>query len=966
MPDKCCVPACTGNYDAASGRPRDKVSIFQFPADPALRDKWYKSIPRNPEDYKNNKRPPVVCEKHFAAEFIVREDKVTRSDGTILSLLRKRPKLTKNAYPTIFPSTPSYLSSEPPRRRKMPITRRQEMSECDEQESNDLSGSDSTETFDEMSDKIDASDRIETFEEMSEKIDDFLKRYLESKWIIKHLKDCVCIGLTDFDDVPRFTIFVRVRNDLSVDVYKGQVRVSKQSLQRILGKDNKLYCWSQLNSLISHFDADSTDAAFTVNDQVALVEQVLTELHNLVNDSGDYDADVADRLQFLSEQISLLFMKQKRYSCVNISIAFRFFAVSLSVYNRLRDSILTLPNVSYLKRLSSVLSVSGGLSDSDSHVTYLRQKAELIQPRERHVILLLDEINVQPRATYKDGRVIGMAVNSTLEQATTVRTFMLCSLLSANKDVAALVPVKNLTAENLKQYTLQVIGMLEKCGYFVFCLVSDNNRVNRNMFTELCGESLVPYIKHPCAADRKLFLLFNTAHLLKCIRDDWLSQSDVDNTLIFPNFTEDGTCQASLSLLRQLYDSEKDCSVKQAPALTYSALNPTNIERQNVKLALKIFDEKNIPALENFGSQSDADVKGTVRFIQIIGSLWKIFNVKAMDKGRHKRDSFSNPIKAVDCEQIKFLKNIQKWLEDWEALNQKSRQGRLSDETMFALKHTAVTLVELVVYLFNDLHLSSILFGKFETESLEYRFCLYRRLSGTNYHVSVRELRESEKKLNIVSTLHVTSASRGKISLRDLLAANEKDEADGEDTDVASFVDALSMCDDVAISDAEAAALVFVAGYVGFKAQRKINCDMCKSELLCDKILHYDISSADFAYLSEIVHGELCWPTDFLLEVVTQVFVVFQALISKDFETNFLTVNNQRSLLRSLSVERLIECGVVVGECTCGVQMVHLAEICLSDIVNICLNNYCKRAANRTHSNKTKSKVQSKVSTYRK
>jgi hypothetical protein len=30
-------------------------------------------------------------------------------------------------------------------------------------------------------------------------------------------------------------------------------------------------------------------------------------------------ADVADRLQFLSKQISLLLMKQKRYSCVIIS-----------------------------------------------------------------------------------------------------------------------------------------------------------------------------------------------------------------------------------------------------------------------------------------------------------------------------------------------------------------------------------------------------------------------------------------------------------------------------------------------------------------------------------------------------------------------------------------------------------------------------------------------------------------------
>jgi hypothetical protein len=81
-----------------------------------------------------------------------------------------------------------------------------------------------------------------------------------------------------------------------------------------------------------------------------------------------------------------------------------------------------------------------------------------------------------------------MAINNPLEQATTVLTFMLYMFLSSNKDVAALVPVKNLKADILTQYTLKMNNMLEKCGYFVFCLISDNNRVNSLscMATHLC------------------------------------------------------------------------------------------------------------------------------------------------------------------------------------------------------------------------------------------------------------------------------------------------------------------------------------------------------------------------------------------------------------------------------------------------------------------------------------------------
>jgi hypothetical protein len=103
--------------------------------------------------YKNKKRPPVICEKQFATEFVVREDKVTRPDGTVSSVQRRRPTLTEKAYPTIFPNTPSYLSSEPPQKRKTPVLRRQEMYQRDEQQLNDWIASDRMETFDEMSEK---------------------------------------------------------------------------------------------------------------------------------------------------------------------------------------------------------------------------------------------------------------------------------------------------------------------------------------------------------------------------------------------------------------------------------------------------------------------------------------------------------------------------------------------------------------------------------------------------------------------------------------------------------------------------------------------------------------------------------------------------------------------------------------------------------------------------------------------
>lgn len=210
------------------------------------------------------------------------------------------------------------------------------------------------------------------------------------------------------------------------------------------------------------------------------------------------------RLKFLSEQVSLLFATPPRYSTDLMLFAFRMFALSSSYYQRLRDSILSLPHVSYLRRLSSVLSVHGGFEDNN-HAAYLKSKSDALEPHERIVILMLDEIHVDPQTTYRGGVLHGKAENNILVEATTVQAFMICSIMSGNRDVAALIPVKNLTTEYLTDCTMKVLKLLEDCGYQVLCLISDNNRVNRNMFTNMCGGTLQPFIAHPCASDRRLY-----------------------------------------------------------------------------------------------------------------------------------------------------------------------------------------------------------------------------------------------------------------------------------------------------------------------------------------------------------------------------------------------------------------------------------------------------------------------------
>ena len=115
------------------------------------------------------------------------------------------------------------------------------------------------------------------------------------------------------------------------------------------------------------------------------------------------------------------------------------------------------------------------------------------------------------------------------------QTFMISSILSPKKDVVSLVPVQKMTAHDLYTITLEVIMNVVTAGYRIVAIISDNNIINRKMFIELSGSgSLVPYIVNLVNTFDRIYLLFDTVHMLKCIRNNWINQAD--KTFVYPDF----------------------------------------------------------------------------------------------------------------------------------------------------------------------------------------------------------------------------------------------------------------------------------------------------------------------------------------------------------------------------------------------------------------------------------------------
>ena len=83
--------------------------------------------------------------------------------------------------------------------------------------------------------------------------------------------------------------------------------------------------------------------------------------------------------------------------------------------------------------------------------------------------------------------------------------------------------------------TKEVIRNVTLAGYRIVCILSDNNVVNRKMFMKLSGtDHLVSFIMNPIHITQKIFLMFDTVHLLKCVRNNRIN--DIDQTFTYPDF----------------------------------------------------------------------------------------------------------------------------------------------------------------------------------------------------------------------------------------------------------------------------------------------------------------------------------------------------------------------------------------------------------------------------------------------
>ena len=313
----------------------------------------------------------MVCSLHFEDS----DFKTSRKDSNPrrrLGQLKNR-QLKPDAVPRKFPGLPDYLSSSRPKQRSGASTR-----EARVQRQLDRAEAESAVFL--------QSDILTNLESLKSRKPEF-----PPSWnVITHeSSESVFFEEISFDEdgMPAFRFSVTVEADLHVTAFARGIKVPLKKISHIV-KNGKTERISDISNICAFLNSYA-DVRPTSRD---VIDSCIAKL-DLILEENNPDEVSIPKLSFLTEQLRLLkgSNQTNRFSPSFLWAAITWQKTSPALYKLLKeDGLMTLPSISYLKQLSNSFSLASGLSDSA--VAYLEERLKSLSPKEKTVVLAIDEV----------------------------------------------------------------------------------------------------------------------------------------------------------------------------------------------------------------------------------------------------------------------------------------------------------------------------------------------------------------------------------------------------------------------------------------------------------------------------------------------------------------------------------------------------------------------------------------------
>ena len=764
----------------------DDISHHKFPTNKVVRKIWISRLP-----LKNWKltTSSLLCSRHFLPSDFKENSTDSNKRGTRHSSgdQIKRRLLKRDAIPSIWPGLKNHVAKEK-------VSRPTGLSLPSER-----AGIAAAKAMEE-----DAIPSLECLKTCDVKL---------PSGVIKFLGDSsVSFVKISTEEVPRIQYSVKIVDSMKYEILWSEMLLEPNELLKEKNIPEKISSLSFLTKLVCALDA--------MNNPLS-EEQMINNLVNKIEVLGNGNR----KTSFLCEQLRLVEKKPKarRYSQELLGMACMWRSISAALYKQIqRDDVFTLPDEKYIKRLSSAVTVDYDLSDATK--AYLQTRKERLSKKDLSINVIIDEVYVEKSMQYVNGKFYG---NENGDLTKTLLCVMIKSVAGDYEDVITMSPISEISATKIYTVWKNVVKCTTELGFDVVATTSDGHRANMKLFkTLLCQGKWKTHIPNPYQDGKKIFLLFDSTHLLKniyhnfrgkecfvCPPPNFSSDDASSKTNLYPNFAH----------VRELQHVEMGKPIKIAHKLNDKVINPRALEKTNVKLADALFHESTINALEYYAKNGFPYFEQTAKFLRVIRNWWDTFNVKNKYKGEHKRNEYMQAVTKENIQRVSsYLEEFTSWVTEWK--NEFPDFG-LSSPTFQALIQTVKATSELCSYLLeSENDIEYVLIGFLQQDFLEGRFGWFRQLAGGNYFCSVVQFLQAEKTIRLRNLINsnIKIKDIGKLfasasEKQSLLVKTRGDELSKMLTEF-SFQTPTS---DVPIT-------YYVSGYVSRQLIKSTPCDGCK------------------------------------------------------------------------------------------------------------------------------------------
>ncbi|XP_075744356.1 uncharacterized protein LOC142803139 [Rhipicephalus microplus] len=291
MPNKCCVPGCTGNYKTGK-----KIQVFFFPKDADALKQWLRAIPR--KDFVPTSCTKV-CADHFDASCIEKTTSYTDPrTGRVIEVALPVPRLRPGSVPTVFPGCPSYLSVRDQSTRETPDAKRSR------KEASQLARAveESLASYEAEQER----DRFSSLEELRARLQGVS---VSPKWTVIHKEECsMFLNIVDYRE-PCLNASLTVFANLEVFAcYQGSPiknlgsAVVPDSVQKV----------SSLLEILNNLSM--------LSEERCTYRHLAQAIHSLLDKlEASIDEGKKETVNFMKEQLLLLSAKRIQYSAQRLN-----------------------------------------------------------------------------------------------------------------------------------------------------------------------------------------------------------------------------------------------------------------------------------------------------------------------------------------------------------------------------------------------------------------------------------------------------------------------------------------------------------------------------------------------------------------------------------------------------------------------------------------------------------------------